>query len=214
MLAGGHDAGHGHQAQPLAKDPLREPAGRGERLARRRSVLGDEIEEADPLEPPMMRGILAEREVVLLEVGVDEGLGQHRGVRVENASSMKGAAELSLPTGVFGDGAATPPGQVLALPDETEVTPGHGPVTTIGEERETNPFLHMSLHMSILEQVSINQPIGIAEAYQKLKIKHGNESDAQHDLMDCLAETIWQAQRSGQALDAVAYSARIQAKTN
>ena len=79
---------------------------------------------------------------------------------------------------------------------------------------ETNPFLHMCLHMSILEQVSINQPIGIADAYQKLKIKHGNESDAQHDLMDCLAETIWQAQRSGHPLDVVAYSARIEAKTN
>ena len=44
--------------------------------------------------------------------------------------------------------------------------------------------------------------------------KHGNESDAQHDLMDCLAETIWQAQRSGHPLDVVAYSARIEAKTN
>jgi hydroxyacylglutathione hydrolase len=31
--------------------------------------------------------------------------------------------------------------RVLALPDETEVTPGHGPQTTIGDERETNPFL-------------------------------------------------------------------------
>ena len=82
------------------------------------------------------------------------------------------------------------------------------------EMGETNPFLHMSLHMSILEQVSINQPMGISDAYQKLKIKHGNESEAQHDLMDCLAETIWQAQRSGHPLDVVAYSARIEAKTN
>ena len=81
------------------------------------------------------------------------------------------------------------------------------------EMGETNPFLHMSLHMSILEQISINQPIGIAEAYQKLIVKHGNESDAQHDLMDCLAETIWQAQRTGQVLDAAAYSERIQAKS-
>jgi glyoxylase-like metal-dependent hydrolase (beta-lactamase superfamily II) len=32
-------------------------------------------------------------------------------------------------------------GRVLALPDETVVIPGHGPVTTIGEERESNPFL-------------------------------------------------------------------------
>ncbi len=81
------------------------------------------------------------------------------------------------------------------------------------EMGETNPFLHMSLHMSILEQISINQPIGIAEAYQKLSAKRGNESDAQHDLMDCLAETIWQAQRTGQALDAAAYSERIKVKS-
>lgn len=81
------------------------------------------------------------------------------------------------------------------------------------EMGETNPFLHMSLHISILEQISINQPIGIAEAYQALKVKYGNESDAQHALMDCLAETIWQSQRSGQPLDAVAYSERIKAKT-
>jgi hypothetical protein len=80
------------------------------------------------------------------------------------------------------------------------------------EMGETNPFLHMSLHMSILEQISINQPIGIADAYQKLRVKHGNESDAQHDLMDCLAETIWQAQRTGQSLDGAAYLECIKAK--
>jgi hypothetical protein len=80
------------------------------------------------------------------------------------------------------------------------------------EMGETNPFLHMSLHMSILEQISINQPIGIADAYQRLRAKHGNESDAQHDLMDCLAETIWQAQRTGQSLDGAAYLERIKAK--
>jgi len=31
--------------------------------------------------------------------------------------------------------------KVLALPDETVVVPGHGPLTTVGEERESNPFL-------------------------------------------------------------------------
>jgi hypothetical protein len=74
------------------------------------------------------------------------------------------------------------------------------------EMGETNPFLHMSLHLSVLEQIAINQPIGIANAYQNLKLKHGNEMDAQHDLMDCLAETIWQAQRANQPPDGNAYS--------
>ena len=82
------------------------------------------------------------------------------------------------------------------------------------EMGETNPFLHMSLHLSVLEQVAINQPIGIDDAYQALKIKHGNESGAQHDLMDCLAESIWQAQRNGQPPNSELYIHCMQAKIN
>ncbi|HQN64068.1 MAG TPA: DUF1841 family protein [Methylophilus sp.] len=66
---------------------------------------------------------------------------------------------------------------------------------------ETNPFLHMSLHLSILEQISINQPIGIASIYQRLCTLHQNEHEAQHDILDCLAETIWHAQRHQTTLD-------------
>ena len=70
---------------------------------------------------------------------------------------------------------------------------------------ETNPFLHMSLHLSILEQISINQPIGIVGIYEQLKLKHQNEHDAQHDILECLAEAIWQAQRNNIGLDADYY---------
>lgn len=73
------------------------------------------------------------------------------------------------------------------------------------EMGETNPFLHMSLHLSILEQVAIDQPTGIAGFYKLLLEKHGNALDAQHDLMDCLAEVIWQSQRNQAPLDAQAY---------
>ena len=76
------------------------------------------------------------------------------------------------------------------------------------EMGETNPFLHMSLHLSILEQVSIDQPHGIAAAYQKVvarKMAH----DAQHDLMECLAETIWLSQREGHPLDHEAYLEKL-----
>jgi Domain of unknown function (DUF1841) len=79
---------------------------------------------------------------------------------------------------------------------------------------ETNPFLHMSLHLSILEQISINQPTGIADIYAQLKLKHQNEHDAQHDILDCLAETIWQAQRNNTALDGNYYVQLLQQKTN
>ena len=81
------------------------------------------------------------------------------------------------------------------------------------EMGETNPFLHMSLHLSILEQVQINQPIGIAGLYQQLLNKHQDAMLAQHDLMDCLAETIWQAQRNHTQPDAMAYLACMQSKT-
>lgn len=73
------------------------------------------------------------------------------------------------------------------------------------EMGETNPFLHMSLHLSILEQISINQPIGIKPIYQQLQQKHDDPHEAQHDVMDCLAETIWLAQRNNQPLNAEAY---------
>lgn len=77
------------------------------------------------------------------------------------------------------------------------------------EMGETNPFLHMSLHLSILEQLSIDQPPGIVAAYQALLKKHGEEHPAQHDLMECLAETIWRAQRDRAAPDGAAYLERI-----
>ena len=73
------------------------------------------------------------------------------------------------------------------------------------EMGETNPFLHMSLHLSILEQLSINQPTGIADAYQSRLNQSGDMHGAQHALMECLAETLWRAQRQGGGLDAAFY---------
>ncbi|HEX5539544.1 MAG TPA: DUF1841 family protein [Methylophilaceae bacterium] len=80
------------------------------------------------------------------------------------------------------------------------------------EMGETNPFLHMSLHLSILEQVAIDQPPGIAAAYAALRRKHDDAMAAQHDLMDCLAETVWRAQRDRQPPDAEAYLSCIRHK--
>jgi hypothetical protein len=77
---------------------------------------------------------------------------------------------------------------------------------------ETNPFLHMSLHLSILEQISINQPIGIASIYQELKLKLQEEHAAQHEILEALAETIWLAQRNNTGLDAAHYLQLLQHK--
>jgi len=63
------------------------------------------------------------------------------------------------------------------------------------EMNETNPFLHMSMHLSIREQTGMNRPAGIGELIQQIAIKEGGH-EAEHQVMDCLAEVIWQAQRS------------------
>ena len=72
------------------------------------------------------------------------------------------------------------------------------------ENAETNPFLHMGLHLGIREQVATNRPTGIRELYQQLVIQYGH-NDAEHRMMDCLAESIWLAQRNQTAPDEAAY---------
>jgi hypothetical protein len=70
---------------------------------------------------------------------------------------------------------------------------------------ETNPFLHLSMHLALAEQVSIDQPAGIRERYRKLLEFHGDAMQAQHEAIDCLAEMVWQSQRSGTPYDPAAY---------
>ena len=79
---------------------------------------------------------------------------------------------------------------------------------------ETNPFLHMSLHLAIEEQLSIDQPQGILTAYTTLRDKLESEHEAKHRIMDCLGETLWQAQRAGHAPDTAIYLACLQQAAN
>jgi len=81
------------------------------------------------------------------------------------------------------------------------------------EGGETNPFLHLSMHLAIEEQVSIDQPPGIRSAVEKLAARRGSMHDAQHDVMDCLAEVIWQAQRNGAGFDNATYLQCLDRKT-
>ncbi len=73
------------------------------------------------------------------------------------------------------------------------------------EQGQTNPFLHLSMHLSISEQISIDQPPGIKLLAKQLSQKLDSEHEAQHKIMECLGRALWESQRSGQALDAVAY---------
>lgn len=65
------------------------------------------------------------------------------------------------------------------------------------ESGVTNPFLHLSMHMAIAEQLSIDQPPGIRNRHEQLLKIHNDPMQAQHEIMDCLAEMIWQSQRHG-----------------
>ena len=73
------------------------------------------------------------------------------------------------------------------------------------EHGETNPFLHLSMHLSIREQVSIDQPRGVAAHHQRLCVALGSVMDAEHAMMDCLGEMLWRAQRAGTAPHAGVY---------
>jgi hypothetical protein len=73
------------------------------------------------------------------------------------------------------------------------------------ERGESNPFLHLSMHVSISEQISIDQPQGIQVILGKLAQRLGSEHEAQHAMMECLGQVMWEAQREGQALSPEKY---------
>lgn len=68
-----------------------------------------------------------------------------------------------------------------------------------------NPFLHLSMHLTIEEQMSIDQPRGIKQAIELLAARRGSMHEAQHEVMECLGEMIWASQRSGLPPDGHAY---------
>jgi hypothetical protein len=72
-------------------------------------------------------------------------------------------------------------------------------------EGESNPFLHMSMHIALVEQISTDRPPGIRICHQKLSRSLGSSHDAEHSMMECLSEAIWQAQRNNQMPDESAY---------
>ncbi len=83
----------------------------------------------------------------------------------------------------------------------------------VPEGGEMNPFLHLSLHLAIHEQISIDQPPGIRAAFDSL-CRRMEAHDAEHVLLECLGETIWRAQSQGQAMDALAYVEAVKRKAS
>jgi len=77
------------------------------------------------------------------------------------------------------------------------------------EDGQVNPFLHLSLHLAIEEQLSIDQPPGLRAAFESCQNRHGSRHDALHDVLESLGETLFDAQRNKAQPDGAAYVARV-----
>jgi hypothetical protein len=79
-----------------------------------------------------------------------------------------------------------------------------------GSDGRTNPFLHLSMHLSISEQCSIDQPQGIRQAVELLAARRNSLHEAHHEAMECLGQMLWESQRSGRPPDGAAYVECVQ----
>jgi hypothetical protein len=73
------------------------------------------------------------------------------------------------------------------------------------ESGSVNPFLHLSLHLAVAEQLAIDQPPGIRSEFERLRALRGDEHEALHCVLECLGEVVWQAQRLNASPDASLY---------
>ncbi len=93
-----------------------------------------------------------------------------------------------------------------------DVADGEAAVTRVyqGDDGKTNPFLHLSMHLSISEQCSIDQPLGIRQAVELLAARRSSLHEAHHEAMECLGTMLWESQRAGRPPDGDAYVACVQ----
>ena len=77
------------------------------------------------------------------------------------------------------------------------------------EQGKTNPFLHMGLHLAIRDQLATDRPKGISTVYQELIRKYSTPHEAEHRMLDCLAETLWEAQNQNAPPDEQKYLERL-----
>jgi hypothetical protein len=81
------------------------------------------------------------------------------------------------------------------------------------EGGQSNPFLHMGLHLAVRDQLATDRPVGIRKAFEDVVRRARDEHAAEHQLIECLAETLWEAQRSGLPPDEMLYLQRVQQLT-
>ncbi len=114
-------------------------------------------------------------------------------------------------------GAEVTAADLISLHPEYHALLGN-PERALGEEwgpdsGQMNPFLHLSLHLAIQEQLAIDQPPGIRAAFDGLR-QRMDEHEAAHVLIECLGETIWQSQRENRPMDALAYVDAVRRKAS
>ena len=73
------------------------------------------------------------------------------------------------------------------------------------EAGKTNAFMHLSMHLALSEQCSIDQPRGIRQAVELLTARRDSLHDAHHEAMECLGQMVWESQRAGLPPDGAAY---------
>ena len=77
------------------------------------------------------------------------------------------------------------------------------------EGGQSNPFLHMGLHLAVRDQIATDRPAGLRKAFESLAQRIGSAHEAEHRIIECLAEAMWDAQRSGRPPDEAAYLQRV-----
>ena len=92
----------------------------------------------------------------------------------------------------------------------------HGPIESddtgkdfLPEDGAANPYLHMGLHLGLREQIATDRPAGIRAVFEALAHRLGDPHDAEHRMIECLAETLWEAQRNNVAPDELRYLERL-----
>ena len=73
------------------------------------------------------------------------------------------------------------------------------------EGGQTNPFLHMGMHISLAEQIATDRPAGIRDIHRQVSTRLGDPHQAEHQMMECLGLALWEAQRQNRAPDEQAY---------
>jgi hypothetical protein len=77
------------------------------------------------------------------------------------------------------------------------------------EQGQSNPFLHMGLHLALRDQVKTNRPAGIRSVFEQLSATVADRHAVEHAMLECLAESLWEAQQNHAMPDEERYLERL-----